>query len=162
MKDLKETALDVLGDGSDAYVPTLPYSNRLDWTGTNNEDDESGETIATQWFIVSDLGLTAFSGKDGIHVFVRSLASALPVSGIEVRLVARDNEVLASKRTDNSGHIQSDPGFSRGIGGAAPSLLVAQDGKGDYGFLDLGPSAFDLSDRGVKCRAAPAALDAFV
>jgi len=28
-----------------------------------------------QWFIVSDLGLTAFSGNDGIHVFVNSLAS---------------------------------------------------------------------------------------
>src|SRR5262249_31767661 len=32
--------------------------------------------IATQWFIVSDLGLTAFSGHDGIHVFVNSLATA--------------------------------------------------------------------------------------
>jgi alpha-2-macroglobulin len=126
------------------------------------EDEESYETVATQWFIVSDLGLTAFSGKDGIHVLVRSLASALPAAGIEVRLVARNNEVLAAKRTDNAGHIQFDPGFSRGTGGAAPGLLVAEDGKGDYGFLDLGSSAFDLSDRGVKGRAAPAALDAFV
>ena len=32
-------------------------------------------SLATQWFIVSDLGLTAFSGNDGIHVFVNSLAS---------------------------------------------------------------------------------------
>ena len=28
------------------------------------------DSLATQWFIVSDLGLTAFSGNDGIHVFV--------------------------------------------------------------------------------------------
>jgi alpha-2-macroglobulin len=133
-----------------------------DGVSVTEEDDESGETVATQWFIVSDLGLTAFSGKDGIHVLVRSLASALPASGIEVRLVARNNEVLAAKRTDNAGHIKFDPGFSRGTGGTAPGLLVAEDGKGDYGFLDLGSSAFDLSDRGVKGRAAPAALDAFV
>ena len=33
------------------------------------------DSLATQWFIVSDLGLTAFSGNDGIHVFVNSLAS---------------------------------------------------------------------------------------
>ena len=33
---------------------------------------------ATQWFIVSDLGLTAFSGNDGIHVFVNSLADTEP------------------------------------------------------------------------------------
>ncbi len=36
-------------------------------------DDDS--QLATQWFIVSDLGITAFSGHDGIHVFVNSLAS---------------------------------------------------------------------------------------
>ncbi len=31
--------------------------------------------LATQWFIVSDLGLSAYSGNDGVHVFVNSLAS---------------------------------------------------------------------------------------
>jgi uncharacterized protein YfaS (alpha-2-macroglobulin family) len=64
------------------YVMTAKPGDDLS-NGTD-ADDESGETVATQWFIVSDLGLTAFSGKDGIHVLVRSLASALPVSGIEV------------------------------------------------------------------------------
>jgi alpha-2-macroglobulin len=141
------------------YVMTARPGDDL---STAREDDERWETVATQWFIVSDLGLTAFSGKDGIHVLLRSLASALPASGIEVRLVARNNEVLAAKHTDNAGHIQFDPGFSRGTGGMAPGLLVAEDGKGDYGFLDLSTSAFDLSDRGVKGRVAPAALDAFV
>src|ERR1700724_1854205 len=38
-----------------------------------SDDDNQ---LATQWFIVSDLGITAFSGNDGIHVFVNSLASA--------------------------------------------------------------------------------------
>src|SRR5262249_32587627 len=39
-------------------------------TAKSNDDDD----LATQWFIVSDLGLTAFSGNDGINVFVNSLA----------------------------------------------------------------------------------------
>ena len=30
---------------------------------------------ATQWFIVSDLGFTAYSGSDGVHAFVNSLAT---------------------------------------------------------------------------------------
>ncbi len=38
--------------------------------------DNNFDTLATQWFIVSDLGLTAFCGNDGIHVFVNSLATA--------------------------------------------------------------------------------------
>ncbi len=129
---------------------------------TASDDEESYGTRATQWFIVSDLGLTAFTGKDGIHVFLRSLASAKPLAGVDVRLLARDNEILTSKRTDEAGHIHFDPGFARGAGGAAPSLAVAEDGKGDYGFLDLEAAAFDLTDRGVQGRAAPAALDALV
>jgi len=36
--------------------------------GPGSGDDDG--TLATQWFIVSDMGLTAFSGNDGIHVFV--------------------------------------------------------------------------------------------
>ena len=79
-----------------------------------------------------------------------------------MRLVARDNEILSSKRTDDAGHIHFDPGFSRGTGGVAPGLAVAEDGKGDYGFLDLEANAFDLTDRGVKGRAATAPLDALV
>ena len=41
---------------------------------------------ATQWFIVSDLGLTAFSGNDGVHAFVRSLADRQPFAGVNVKL----------------------------------------------------------------------------
>ncbi len=48
------------------------------------------------------------------------------------------------------------------LGGLAPNLIVAQDGKGDYGFLDLGQTPFDLTDRGVKGRVTPSALDAEV
>ncbi|HEY8032015.1 MAG TPA: alpha-2-macroglobulin [Methylocella sp.] len=142
------------------YVMTAKPAG--DASAANDSDEEGGGTIATQWFIVSDLGLTALTGKDGIHVFVRSLTSALPAAGVEVRLVARNNEILISKRTDDVGHIHFDPGFSRGTGGVAPGLAVAEDGKGDYGFLDLEANAFDLTDRGVKGRAATAALDALV
>ncbi len=55
--------------------------------------DDEGQ-LATQWFIVSDLGVSAFSGNDGIHVFVNSLASTDAVARAEVRLIARNNEIL--------------------------------------------------------------------
>ncbi len=66
---------------------------------TKNLDNDY-DSLATQWFIVSDLGLTAFSGNDGIHVFVNSLATTEAKNGIEVRLISRGNEVLATRRTD--------------------------------------------------------------
>jgi len=116
---------------------------------------------ATQWFIVSDLGLTAYTTHDGIDVFIHSLASADPRSSVEVRLIARNNEVLAVRQTDRNGFIHFEAGLARGEGGVAPAAIVASE-KGDYAFLSLKSPAFDLSDRGVAGRSVPAGLDAFV
>jgi uncharacterized protein YfaS (alpha-2-macroglobulin family) len=118
-------------------------------------------SLATQWFIVSDLGMAAFSGNDGIHASVNSLASTAPVSGIEVRLLSRSNEVLAIKRTDANGQVQFESNLTRGEGGLSPALIVAS-AAADYAFLSLKAPAFDLSDRGVAGRKAPEGLDAFV
>jgi alpha-2-macroglobulin len=118
--------------------------------------------LATQWFIVSDLGLTAFSGNDGVHVFVNSLASTDAVGKAEVRLLARNNEILATRKTDDAGHVLFEAGLARGEGGLSPALLTVTSDKGDYAFLSLKSNAFDLSDRGVAGRAVPAGADAFV
>ena len=127
---------------------------------TPPRDEEYGQ-LATQWFIVSDLGLTAFSGNDGINVFLNSLATTDAKAGIEIRLMARNNEVLATRTTDAAGFARFEAGFARGDGGLSPAMLIA-DGKGDYAFLSLKGPAFDLTDRGVAGRAVTAGLDAFV
>jgi uncharacterized protein YfaS (alpha-2-macroglobulin family) len=126
------------------------------------DDSDSYDAVATQWFIVSDLGLASFSGSDGIHVTVASLASAQSKSGVEVRLIARSNEVLATRTTNAEGVARFEPGLARGEGGMAPAMIVASDPQGDYAFLNLRAPAFDLSDRGVAGRAAPVGLDGFV
>ena len=79
----------------------------------NGAKDEDG-TLATEWFIVADLGLTAFSGNDGMHVFVNALTSTDPVAKTEVRLVARNNEILATRSTDAAGHVLFEAGLARG------------------------------------------------
>jgi uncharacterized protein YfaS (alpha-2-macroglobulin family) len=66
---------------------------------------------ATQWFIVSDLGLTAYTAHDGIDVCIHSLASAEPRGSVEVRLIARNNEVLAVRQTDRNGFIHFEAGL---------------------------------------------------
>jgi uncharacterized protein YfaS (alpha-2-macroglobulin family) len=122
---------------------------------------EDYQQQATQWFIVSDLGLTAYSTPDGVDVFVHSLASAQALNGTEVRLVARNNEVLGVKRTGSDGFVHFEAGLARGEGGQSPAAIVA-GAQSDYAFLSLKNPAFDLTDRGVGGRAAPAALDAFI
>ena len=124
-----------------------------------SDDDGS---LATQWFIVSDMGLTAFSGNDGIHVFVNSLASTDPVGKAEVKLVARNNEILATRKTDEAGHVLFEAGLARGEGGLSPALLTVMSEKADYAFLSLKSNAFDLTDRGVAGRVTPVGADAFV
>jgi uncharacterized protein YfaS (alpha-2-macroglobulin family) len=127
--------------------------------GPGSDDDGR---LATQWFIVSDMGLTAFSGNDGIHVFVNSLASTEAVGKAEVKLVARNNEILATRKTDEGGHVLFEAGLARGEGGLSPALLTVTSEKADYAFLSLKTNAFDLTDRGVAGRAVPAGADAFV
>src|SRR5256714_10482423 len=94
--------------------------------GPGSGDDDG--TLATQWFIVSDLGLTAFSGNDGIHVFVNSLASTDAVGKAEVKLVARNNEILATRKTDDSGHVLFEAGVARGEGGLVLGWFARADG----------------------------------
>ncbi len=122
-------------------------------------------TLATQWFVVSDLGLAAFSGNDGLHALVRSLTSAGPLPKVTLRLVARNDEVLGRAVTDATGYARFEPGLLRGSGGNAPALLVAEraeGAEGDYAFLDLSQSPFDLTDRGVDGRPAPKAIDVYL
>jgi uncharacterized protein YfaS (alpha-2-macroglobulin family) len=140
------------------YVMTA----RAKGPGSSNYDDDGGSSLATQWFIVSDLGLTAFSGNDGIHVFVNSLASTDPMAGAEVRLLSRSNEILATRKTDAAGHVLFEPGLAKGEGGLSPALLTVMTEAADYAFLSLKSTAFDLTDRGVSGRRVPAGLDAFV
>lgn len=140
------------------YVVTAKPTNAQRRT----DDDDGSNGRVAQWFIVSDLGLTALSGVDGVHGYVHSLNSAKPLADVEVRLIARNNEVLGTSRTDASGHVRFAPGLTRGEGSQAPSLLVAATAQGDYSFLNLRQPAFDLSDRGVAGREVTGPLDAFL
>ena len=125
-------------------------------------DAEEWTPHATQWFVVTDLGLTTLAGNDGLHVMVRSLGAAEAVAGVNLRLVAINNEVLGEAATDTDGYARFAPGLMRGAGGMAPGLLVAETAAGDYSFLDLSRAPMDLTDRGVEGREPPKPLDVFL
>ena len=130
------------------------------------EDDKENQDYrwnaqATQWLVVSDLGLTTFSGSDGLTVAVHSLESGDPLNRVDVKLIARDNEVLATVQSDRSGFAKFDPGLLRGEGGRTATAVMAFRKDGDFSFLDLTRGAFDLSDRGVGGRAMPDDTDLF-
>jgi len=117
---------------------------------------------ATQWLMISDLGLTTFLGGDGLHVFARSLSSAEPLEGLDIVLFARNNEELSRLQTDASGHVHFAKGLTQGTGGRTPLAVMAYGADSDFAVLDLSRPAFDLSDRGVSGRQSPGPLDVFL
>ena len=120
------------------------------------------EDAATQWFTVTDLGLSTVAGSHGLTATVRGLSDAAPRAGATVRLIAANNEVLGEAATDAEGRVRFDPGLMRGTGGRAPALVTVEHDGGDFAFLDLREAALDLSDRGVAGRPAPGPVDVFL
>ena len=118
--------------------------------------------LATQWMVVSDLGLTALSGDDGVHALVQSLGSAAPLAGVELQ--ARRAQQRSAGDEDD-GRRRARRFRSRPLArqrAARRRACWSRRSAGDYGFLNLPQNAFDLTDRGVAAATRPKALDAFL
>jgi alpha-2-macroglobulin len=124
--------------------------------------DDDPELPATNWVLVSNLGLAAYKGTEGLAVDVRSLADGRPLSGVAVRLYARNNGELAAATSDAEGIARVAGGLLRGRGGDEPFVVTAHGPDRDFNFLEIGRAAFDLSDRGVSGRPQPGPVDAFL
>ena len=161
-------AIDIANDLNKDVVTSFPVDEALPerkpgvyvLTATApNAPDQDWNAQATQWFVVSDIGVTTYAGTDGLNVFARSLASAKPMAGVELQLLAKNNEVLGTARTDESGRATFTAGLIRGTSALTPAVVTARNGTSDYVFLDMTRAGFDLSDRGVTGRSSPGAID---
>ncbi|MDP5220660.1 alpha-2-macroglobulin family protein [Ruegeria sp. 2205SS24-7] len=141
-----------------ADQPPGIYALRARVPGVDPYDDPG----ATQWFALSDLGISSKTGTDGLHVTVLGLADAQPRSDVEISLISQANSVIATAQTDDQGYARFEPGLTRGRGAGAPALILAAQGEIDFNFLSLTDPAFDLSDRGVEGRAPAGPVDVFL
>ena len=119
-----------------------------------------GETAALPFF-VTDIGLTAWRGADGLAVQARSLQSAALTTGLRIMLMARNNEILAEARTGADGLVRFPVALMRGTGPMAPVAVHAET-TDDIAALSLEAASFDLSDRGATGRPHPGPVDAFL
>lgn len=133
-------------------------------TKAEREDGDSEYSEwATQWVVVTDIGVSTYSSTEGgLTVFARSYENAQPRTGVQVRLMARNNEILGTATTDNTGRANFAAGLLRGTGGNRPAALLMSTAEGEFAFIDMIRPAFDLTDRGVGGREAAAGADAFV
>ena len=126
------------------------------------DDDSDDAQLATQWMVVSDLGLTTFSGDDGVHA-LGALARHRRAARRRRGAAGRAQQRSAGDEVDRRGRarrFRSRPVARNRRLGARPA------GRDARRRLRLPQSrrsrAFDLTDRGVGGRDAPSALDAFV
>lgn len=112
---------------------------------------------ATQWFVVSDLGLNTIMGDDSLVVFARSVATAAPAEGVELRLLARNNTELGKAQTGPDGLARFDLAALRAAGTEPAQALFANRGTGDFGFLDLAtPTVSNSTPNSAGPGGAPA------
>jgi alpha-2-macroglobulin len=166
-----EGEMAIAGERNRPVVTAIPLKDMLHERGpgiylvvaerSDLRQDEYAEP-ATNWVLVSNLGLAAYKGTDGLAVDVRSLADGTPLANIAVRLYARNNGELGSEVTDADGIARIPGGLLRGRGGDEPFVVTAHGADADFNFIEIGRPAFDLSDRGVSGRPQPGPVDAFL
>lgn len=125
----------------------------------NSYDDDD---FAAQALVISDIGLSAYQGQDGLHVYARSLKTAKPLKHVEVRLIARNNREIAKSITDQSGYALFAPQLIHGQSGNSPSYLTATVKGAEFTVLNLRTESFDLSDRGSMGKDPSGAMDIFL
>ncbi len=150
----------VVAENALKAAPDGLFTGKLDDSGANPDDFQ--DTLAAHWVVATDLALTSLTGTDGLHVFARGFAGGKPAAGVDIKLISAGQDVLAEATTDAQGQVTFGPGLLAGSHANAAQTIVAYSAHSGFAFQDLTKPAFDLSDRGVTGRPAPAALQAFM
>lgn len=98
--------------------------------------------------VVTDLALSVKRGRDGALVWVTSLRDAVPVAGVDVTILGRNNAEIGRAASDADG-LAFVP-FRDAPAEAAPFLVVAEK-AGDLSFLRL-PGSEVTQEKGVDGR----------
>jgi uncharacterized protein YfaS (alpha-2-macroglobulin family) len=130
--------------------------------GDGTPQSRYGGPAAVQMILRTDLAPTVWRGSDGLTVQVRGYGDARPRADVALDLLAENNDILASAKTDTDGVARFAAPLLAGTGTLAPRTIHLLGPDQDFAALDLDRAAFDLSDRGVSGAPHPGPLDAFI
>lgn len=99
------------------------------------EEQSKPGLFAGQWFLVSDLRLSAVRLPDGVEVFAGDLGGHKPAAFVPVQILARDGETLAERKTNAEGMVFIP--LTKGDNKKA-ALLVGHLSAGDLDVVDIG------------------------
>lgn len=124
--------------------------------------DEYRSAQAWRWVMFTDIALTTYSSSQGVDVFARSLSSGRPLSGINLELIAANNDKLAVASTNADGRARFEEAAVSGEYPLTPRMIMAYGPQEDFAALDLQRAPLDLSDRNVDGRSAPSKVDGYI
>ncbi len=154
-----KTTVFALGAALKNLKPGAYYIRALD---ASKGVDEYNRAQSWRWVMFTDMALTTYSSGQGIDVFARSLSSARPLAGLELTLIATNNDELAKARTDADGRARFDGAAVSGEYPLTPKMIMAYGPQDDFAAIDLQRAPLDLSDRNVHGRAAPSKVDGYL
>lgn len=108
------------------------------------KDETEHKLFAGQWFLVSDLRLSAFRMGDGVEVFAGELSSRKPAPDVAIRVLASNGDVLGEAKTgaDGGAFVSLPDKKSERV-----FLLTGSKATGDVDMLDIGQDKpIDSSD----------------
>ncbi|MDR2579862.1 MAG: hypothetical protein LBC85_02570 [Fibromonadaceae bacterium] len=118
---------------------------------------------AEKILIASSIALTAKNVADGIHVWASDVESAKAISGLNLELYSRINEVLARQRTNSNGYVffpakeDEKPYIVKGLNNRGLALLKLTQSNWETSRFDVGglrtqsqgTRLFSYTERGV-------------
>ncbi len=119
-------------------------------------------SIVYQKIIYTDIGLTSYQSKSGLDIYARSYRDASPRARVNVQLIAKNHDVLASVVTDNNGRAHFYNAILKGKAGHSPSQIRVLGKDGQMAVLSLTGQYLDLSDRGIDGKDSLGLLNAYL
>lgn len=138
---------DFMRRGDDGMYLLLAADPRLDLDDLNNFYNLSRSTLpmSAKIMMITDLGLSTYKSTDGILVNARSLTTAQALPGVQLALVAKNNEILATANTDEQGTARFPRAVVSGKNALAAHAIVATHDQDTYS-LDLDSAPLYLED----------------
>ena len=99
---------------------------------------------ATQWVLLTDLGIIAKKAGDELWVWVHSLANLQPIPHVTVKLISDNNQTLLTGRTNWEGFVKWTD-VDEKVQDAAPFMLTAEK-KNDLAFIELNRHQLSTGD----------------
>ena len=102
---------------------------------------------ATQWVMVTDLGIMAKKTADELWVWVNSLSTLKGVEDAVIEVISDNNQILLSGTTNSDGVVKFSS-VSEKIEGFVPFMITAAKGK-DLSFIELNRRKLSTTNFGV-------------